>query len=112
MARLYGLHANTIENFSVFAVAIFAAHLAQVPLETQTAYAILFIVFRLLYTVAYLANASTLRSFFYFCALSSCYLLLLNAVFGTKFDKEHTKLAREIIDKIRSYAVPPAHSEF
>jgi uncharacterized MAPEG superfamily protein len=55
-------HRNHFEAFAPFAAAVIVAGLAHVKQGRIDLLAVLFVLFRVLYTAAYLANAATLRS--------------------------------------------------
>jgi uncharacterized MAPEG superfamily protein len=60
--RALAAHLNSFEAFAPFAAAVFVAHLAHAPEGTASTLAIGFIVARVLYVGAYLADVPTLRS--------------------------------------------------
>ena len=53
---------NAFENFPAFAAAVIISHLAKAPQESIDLHAGLFIAFRVLHGVAYIADQGTLRS--------------------------------------------------
>ncbi len=61
-ARALGAHANGIETFPFFAVAVLLAEFRQLPQHRIDELAIAFVVVRLCFVIAYLSNRSTLRT--------------------------------------------------
>lgn len=61
-ARALGAHLNGIETFPFFAVAVLLAEFRAAPQSTIDALAVAFLVIRLAFVLAYLANRSTLRT--------------------------------------------------
>lgn len=61
-ARAVAAHQNSFEGFAPFAAAVFVAHLAQADARQSAILAITYVVARVLYLFAYLANADYLRS--------------------------------------------------
>jgi uncharacterized MAPEG superfamily protein len=60
--RALAMHQNQIESFPLFAVGVLVAHIGGVPAETSDMLAGVYILFRVLFFVAYLKNWSTPRS--------------------------------------------------
>lgn len=61
-ARAHACHQNHLEGFPMFAAAVFVAHLADGDPRRAAILAGTYVVARVLYTFAYLANADYLRS--------------------------------------------------
>jgi len=61
-ARALGAHANGIETFPFFAVAVLLAEFRQLPQHRIDELAIAFVVVRLCFVIAYLSNRSTVRT--------------------------------------------------
>lgn len=64
-ARANWAHENGYEAFPFFASAVIAAHVTQVSAETITAWAVAFIVCRIVYIGAYLLDRPYIRSAFW-----------------------------------------------
>lgn len=60
--RAAGAHANAFEAFSVFAAAVFVAHLGHASEKWSAILAVAFVVLRTAYPVLYLANIDKARS--------------------------------------------------
>ena len=60
--RAAGAHANAFEAFSVFAAAVFVAHLGHASEKWSAILAVAFVVLRTVYPVLYLANIDKARS--------------------------------------------------
>jgi uncharacterized MAPEG superfamily protein len=67
--RAHAAHLNSFEAFPLFAAAVLAAMVAGADATRVSLLAIAFIVLRLLYFVAYLANLAALRSLLWFGAI-------------------------------------------
>jgi uncharacterized MAPEG superfamily protein len=63
--RAHWIQLNSFEIFPAFAAAVIIAHLVQKPQSLVNILAILFVVFRILYALCYLANRATLRTIFW-----------------------------------------------
>ena len=61
-ARALACHKNGFENFAPFVAGVFVAHLGGADPHRSAVLAMTFIVARMLYTVAYLADAEYLRT--------------------------------------------------
>ena len=61
-ARASACHQNHLEGFPLFAAAVFVAHLAGGDARRAAVLASTYVVARVIYTIAYLANADYLRS--------------------------------------------------
>jgi uncharacterized MAPEG superfamily protein len=61
-ARAQACHQNAFEGFPLFAAAVSIAHLAGADPRRSSVLAITYVVSRVVYTVAYLANTDYLRS--------------------------------------------------
>jgi uncharacterized MAPEG superfamily protein len=61
-ARADAAHRNHFEAFPAFAAAVIVAQVKSIPEHVIDVLAVTFVVIRVAYTVAYLANAATLRS--------------------------------------------------
>jgi uncharacterized MAPEG superfamily protein len=68
-ARAHWAHLNSLEAFAPFAAAVIVAQMQQVPPAQVDGLAVAFIVMRVLYGVAYLANQALLRSAVWFLGL-------------------------------------------
>jgi len=71
---------NAFEAFPVFAAAVIIAHLAGVAQEEITLLAILFVIFRILYSICYIAGKHALRSTVWFCAYFCVITLFISAI--------------------------------
>jgi uncharacterized MAPEG superfamily protein len=78
-ARADAAHRNQLEGFPLFAAAVIFAEMRQINVLWLDLLAGAFIVFRIFYTVCYLANWSNLRSVVWTCGLSVCVALLILA---------------------------------
>lgn len=67
--RAYWAQLNAFEAFPLFAAAVIVAHLCRAPQPAVDALAIAFVVFRVLYTFAYIHDRPTLRSLLWVGAL-------------------------------------------
>lgn len=67
-ARAQACHENQLEGFPMFAAAVFVAHLTDGDPRRSAILAGTYVVARVAYTVAYLANADYLRSAIWFIA--------------------------------------------
>jgi uncharacterized MAPEG superfamily protein len=61
-ARAHACHQNHLEGFPMFAAAVFVAHLADGDARRAGILAMTYVVARVIYTFAYLANTDYLRS--------------------------------------------------
>lgn len=68
-ARAHAAHLNAFEAFPLFAVAVIIAQLRDAPQDRIDQLAIAFVVLRLAYGFAYMANQATLRSVIWILAL-------------------------------------------
>lgn len=82
-ARANAAQANGFEAFPLFAVAVVVAVLQHVPVATVDTCAIVFVVARLAYIVAYLADRPTLRSLAWGVGFVACLALFGFAAGGT-----------------------------
>lgn len=79
-ARVYAAQQNTWEALIVFASAVFIAHLAGANAEQSALAAIGFVVARVAYMVAYLADWALVRSLVFSAGFACCLWLLYLAV--------------------------------
>ena len=70
-ARANWAHENHFEAFAPFAAAVILAEISQAPVDKINLRAGIFIAARVAYTVAYLANAASLRSLIWMLGLAS-----------------------------------------
>ncbi len=76
-ARAVAGHQNALETFPMFASAVIINHLAGGDLRTASLLSIAYIVVRVLYHVAYLADADYMRTLFWLIGfLTTCVLFL------------------------------------
>ena len=68
-ARAHAAHLNSFEAFPLFAVAVIIAQLRGAPQDRIDQLAIAFVVLRLAFGIAYIANQATLRSVIWILAL-------------------------------------------
>ena len=78
--RAHAAHLNSFEAFPFFAAATLAAIVARADMAHVSMLSIAFVVARLLYGVAYVANLAALRSLIWFIGLSCVILILVAAV--------------------------------
>ncbi len=76
-ARAHAAHLNSFEAFPLFAVAVIVAQMNNADQTSVDSFAIGFIVLRLLYGFAYLANQAILRSLLWFAAIVCTALIFL-----------------------------------
>lgn len=79
-ARAYWAHQNSWEALPVFLAGVFAATLAHVPQATIDAWAVVFVIARVLYGACYIADLASLRSLVWLVGLASCLRLLIAAI--------------------------------
>ncbi len=60
--RAYAAHQNAYENFPFFAVAVLVATTMGAPVSTVNVLAVLYILFRIIHGLLYIANKASLRS--------------------------------------------------
>jgi uncharacterized MAPEG superfamily protein len=78
--RAHYAQLNSFEAFPVFAAAVIVAHLAGVMQSRITVLAVLFVVFRVLYGICYIADKHSLRSTVWFCAFFCVVGLFISAI--------------------------------
>lgn len=76
-ARAHWAHLNGFEAFLVFLGGVFVAHSLGMPQALMDKLALVFISARILYSICYLTNKSTLRSLFWFVGFLSAIALYL-----------------------------------
>ena len=78
-ARANWAQQNGFEAFPFFATAVIAAHVEGVAKDTLNILALCFVVLRVLYTVAYIADYPTIRTFLWGLGFCCALYLLLQA---------------------------------
>lgn len=78
-ARAHAAQHNSWEALTVYAAALLAAAIAQVPDNTIAMVAGIFLVARIAYLVCYLADLATLRSLVWVAGFGSCVWLIVVA---------------------------------
>lgn len=78
--RAHYAQLNSFEAFAPFAAAVIIAHLAGVNPSRIVILAVLFVVFRILYGVCYIADKSSLRSTFWFGGFFCVVTLFISAI--------------------------------
>ena len=78
--RAHAAHLNSFEAFPLFAVAVLAAFLTGADAQRTMLLAIAFVVLRLAYGLAYLANVAWLRSLVWFAAMGCSVAILWDAI--------------------------------
>lgn len=78
--RAHWAQLNGFEAFPAFAAAVIIAHLQQVSTDNIDLLAISFIVFRVLYGAAYLANKALIRSLFWMAGMICVVALFVLAI--------------------------------
>lgn len=78
--RAHAAHLNSFEAFPLFAAAVLAAMVAGADATRVSALAIAFVVLRLLYFVAYLADIAALRSLVWFGAIGCSVAIFMLAI--------------------------------
>jgi len=71
---------NSFEAFPAFAAAVITAHLAGVPSVRISALAVVFVVFRVLYSFCYIWDKSSLRSLMWFGGFFCVVSLFIQAI--------------------------------
>ena len=80
-ARAMGAQQNTWETLIIFSMVVFIAYASGVDLHTLSGAATLFMLFRVLYVIAYLANYSLTRSIIYTLGMCCClYIFAVSAL--------------------------------
>lgn len=79
-ARVQGAQANAWEALSVYAVTVFIAFAAGVDLRSLDVPALLFVVFRILYSVLYVINWAWLRSAVFGLGMGCCIYIFYRAI--------------------------------
>jgi uncharacterized MAPEG superfamily protein len=82
--RALGAHINGIESFPFFAAAVILAEFRQAPQEWIDALALAFLVARVAFVIAYVANQSTLRTVLWNAAFAFNLGLFFLSGFGEK----------------------------
>jgi uncharacterized MAPEG superfamily protein len=82
--RALGAHINGLESFPFFAAAVILAELRQAPQEWIDALALAFLVARVAFVIAYVANQSTLRTVLWNAAFAFNLGLFFLSGFGEK----------------------------
>ena len=78
-ARANAAQQNSWEALAVYAAALLAASIAQLPQETVATVAGIFLVARIAYLACYLADQATLRSLVWMVGFGSCIWLIVVA---------------------------------
>jgi len=79
-ARANWAHANHLEAFAPFAAAVILAEIAHAPQHQVDLRAGIFVAARVLYTVAYLADAASVRSLIWFVGIGATISLFVLAI--------------------------------
>ena len=79
-ARANNAQANTFEALPFFFAAVIVAHLMQAPQDWVDLLAVAFVVLRVAYVAAYLADKANLRSLVWAAAWAVCAALLLSGI--------------------------------
>jgi uncharacterized MAPEG superfamily protein len=78
-ARVYAAQANAWEASLLFTAAVLTSHLAGLPPETATPWALAFVVFRVLHAVFYITNIDMARSVAFLGSLTCVIALFVKA---------------------------------
>ena len=81
--RAHYAQLNAFEAFPAFAAAVIIAHLTNVPLSITTILAVLFIIFRILYSICYIADKPTIRSVLWFGGFLCVLVLFILSILRT-----------------------------
>ncbi|RKP37294.1 hypothetical protein BJ085DRAFT_31049 [Dimargaris cristalligena] len=79
--RAYAAHLNNLETIPIYAAAVLAAYITDVPLQLRNTMAVTYLVARVIHTVVYLANMTQARTLSYLVSTSACLILLSFAAF-------------------------------
>jgi len=79
-ARVLGAQANAWEALSIYTVTVFIAFAAGVDLRSLDVPALLFVVFRILYSALYVMNLAWLRSVVFGLGMGCCIYIFYRAI--------------------------------
>lgn len=79
-ARANAAQQNSFESLPIFLASVIVAMLFFVPQVVVNYLAVMYVVFRVIFSIAYIANWATLRSIIWTLSMACCFLLFYLAV--------------------------------